>query len=200
MRPTALSTFCADSALATSSSDRSNACSRAGSTVTRNSSTAPPWTWTRATPAMPDSSGRNWYWARSRSRVCGSVAEVRLYAMTGNTVGSMRLTPTRVPAGSCGRVCATAESICSAALGMSVPQLKLIDTSAAPRLVVGFERDQHAREIGLRKQRDRKLERGEHPAQREHEEQEQDRAAVALRPLADAHRAPSRTRIPSRSS
>ncbi len=71
-----------------------------------------------------------------RNVVCDSVFEVRLYAMIGNTVGSMRRVPTCVPGGSCGTICAVAALTWSVADAMSVPQSKLTEISAEPRLVV----------------------------------------------------------------
>ncbi|MGF6729111.1 hypothetical protein OKW50_001192 [Paraburkholderia youngii] len=104
MRPFAISTLLAPIAFDTSASDSLYAARRAGSTATSNSSSAPPVTSTRATPSTDDSSGRIWNCARSRSADSDCCFDVRLYASTGNTVGSMRRTCIVVPGGSVARI------------------------------------------------------------------------------------------------
>src|ERR1700730_6255731 len=56
--------------------------------------------------------------------------------MIGKTVGSIRRVSSWVPGGSCDMIWVMAALTCRVALAMSRPQLKLIEMSAAPRLVV----------------------------------------------------------------
>src|SRR3977135_4410187 len=56
--------------------------------------------------------------------------------MIGKSVGAIRRVGIWVPAGNCETICAMAALTCRVALAMSRPQLKLIEMSAAPRLVV----------------------------------------------------------------
>ena len=56
--------------------------------------------------------------------------------MIGKTVASMRRTLSCVPEGSCGKICEMAELTCKVSLAISNPQLKLMEISAEPRLVV----------------------------------------------------------------
>ena len=64
------------------------------------------------------------------------MSDVRLYAMMGNTVGSMRRVVMRVPVGNVACICDSAALTCRVAPTMSVPHAKLMDTSADPRLVL----------------------------------------------------------------
>src|SRR5438034_7799733 len=63
-------------------------------------------------------------------------SEVRLYAIVGKTVGSIRSTSNEVPDGRLGRILFTCDWHCSMAETMSSPQLKFTEISAVPRLVV----------------------------------------------------------------